>query len=145
MYEFFLNQKGLHATDEASLRLFVEAVFCRVRSGCQWRLLHSDYGDWRAIHKQFLLWCKNNIWEKLLHAVQKNPDLEAIMVDATIVRAHACAAGYGKDSQAKEALGRSRGGFTTKIHAAVDSLGNILRFFLTPGQRNEITQAEDLN
>lgn len=43
-----------------------------------------------------------------------------------------------------EALGRSRGGFSTKLHAAVDALGNPLRFLLTPGQRSEITQAEGL-
>ena len=33
---------------------------------------------------------------------------------------------------------------TTKIHAAVDALGNPLRFILTPGQVNDITQAEAL-
>ena len=41
-----------------------------------------------------------------------------------------------------EALGRSRGGFSTKVHAACDALGNPRRFVLTPGQRAEITQAE---
>lgn len=43
-----------------------------------------------------------------------------------------------------EALGRSRGGFSTKLHAAVDALGNPLRFIVTAGQRAEITQAEAL-
>ena len=46
--------------------------------------------------------------------------------------------------QAAQALGRSRGGFSTKIHASVDALGNPLRFRLTGGQRHDITQAEDL-
>ena len=46
--------------------------------------------------------------------------------------------------QASQALGRSRGGFSTKIHASVDALGNPLRFRLTGGQRHDITQAEDL-
>ena len=67
------------------------------------------------------------------------------MIDATIVRAHPCAAGYGKNSQEREALGRSRGGFTTKIHATVDGLGNPLKFILTPGQRSDISQAEALS
>lgn len=66
------------------------------------------------------------------------------MIDSTIVRAHSCAAGYGKNSQEKEALGRSKGWFTTKIHAAVDALGNPLKFSLTAGQRHDITQAEFL-
>lgn len=76
--------------------------------------------------------------------MQKDPDLEWIMIDSTIVRAHACAAGYGKDTQATEGLGRSKGGFTTKIHTVVDALGNPLDFILSPGQRNDITQAEAL-
>lgn len=66
------------------------------------------------------------------------------IIDGTIVRAHACSAGYKKNSGGKEALGRSKGGFTTKIHALVDGLGNPLKFILTAGQRNDITQAEAL-
>ena len=45
----------------------------------------------------------------------------------------------------REALGRSKGGFTSKIHAKVDALGNPLRFILTPGQRHDITQAKSLS
>lgn len=66
------------------------------------------------------------------------------MIDATIVRAHACSAGYGKESQPQQALGRSKGGFSTKIHALVDALGNPLKFIFSAGQRHEISQAEAL-
>jgi transposase len=45
-----------------------------------------------------------------------------------------------KRGQSQQALGRSRGGFTTKIHVVVDGLGNPLRFLLTGGQRHDITQ-----
>jgi transposase len=47
----------------------------------------------------------------------------------------------GQDAQA---LGRSRGGFSTKIHAKVDSLDNPLRFLLTGGERHESTQGKAL-
>ncbi|HYQ91362.1 MAG TPA: transposase [Candidatus Competibacteraceae bacterium] len=43
-----------------------------------------------------------------------------------------------------EALGRSRGGFSTKIHALTDALGNPVDFVLTGGQAADITQAEAL-
>ncbi|ETO91716.1 MAG: hypothetical protein P857_888 [Candidatus Xenolissoclinum pacificiensis L6] len=49
------------------------------------------------------------------------------MIDSTIVREHACATGYGKK---KEGLGRSKGGFTSKIHALVDALENPLKFII---------------
>ncbi len=76
------------------------------------------------------------------HVTDEDP--ESVIIDATIIRAHACSAGYGKDSQDQQALGRSKGGFTTKIHALVDALGNSLKFILTPGQRNDITQGNTL-
>src|ERR1051325_5038251 len=47
-------------------------------------------------------------------------------------------------SQAEQALGRSRGGFSTKIHVCVDGLGNPLRLTLTAGQRHDILKAHDL-
>ena len=46
--------------------------------------------------------------------------------------------------QAQQALGRSRGGFTTKIHITVDALGNPLRLSLTPGQRSDVTKAFEM-
>ncbi len=49
-----------------------------------------------------------------------------------------------KGGQAEQALGRSRGGFSTKLHVSVDGLGNPLRFIITAGQRHDITQAEAL-
>jgi transposase len=49
-----------------------------------------------------------------------------------------------KKHQESEGLGRSKGGFSTKIHAVCDALGNPLRFIITPGQRNDCTQALEL-
>ena len=46
--------------------------------------------------------------------------------------------------QEQQALGRSRGGFSTKIHIAVDALGNPLRLLLTAGQRHDSPQAPAL-
>jgi transposase len=44
----------------------------------------------------------------------------------------------------EQSLGRSRGGHSTKIHLATDALGNAVRFILTGGERNDITEAERL-
>ena len=46
--------------------------------------------------------------------------------------------------QAQQALGRSRGGFSTKIHVSVDALGNPLCFTLTGGQQHDSTQSASL-
>jgi transposase len=43
-----------------------------------------------------------------------------------------------------QAIGRSRGGLTTKIVALVDALGNLARFVLLPGQRHDSIGVEPL-
>src|SRR6202522_2584805 len=68
------------------------------------------------------------------------------MIDSTIVRAHQHAAGARRQKGGADAqgLGRSRGGLSTKIHAASDALGNPVRLIGSPGQRNDIALAHDL-
>ena len=65
------------------------------------------------------------------------------MMDGSVIRAHQHAAG-AQGGQDKQALGRSKGGFSTKIHAKVDSFGLPLAFILTPGQDSEIKTAKEL-
>ena len=72
------------------------------------------------------------------------PDNENAIIDATIVRAHQLSAGGLKKRGLDQAIGRSRGGLTTKIRVIVDALGNPLRLMLTGGQVHDITQAEAL-
>ena len=49
-----------------------------------------------------------------------------------------------KKSGQNEAIGRSKGGLSTKIHALVDALGNPLAFMLTPGQAHDLEGADAL-
>lgn len=44
----------------------------------------------------------------------------------------------------EQGLGRSKGGFSSKLHAACDALGNPVRFFVTSGQRSDYIKALDL-
>ncbi len=65
------------------------------------------------------------------------------MVDGTIVRAHQHA-NCARHEQDAQALGRSRGGLSTKLHWLCDSLGYPLAVIATAGQRGEATQADGL-
>lgn len=49
-----------------------------------------------------------------------------------------------KNGAKAQALGRSRGGFSTKVHALTDALGYPIKFILTGGQESDIGQAENL-
>jgi transposase len=76
----------------------------------------------------------------VFHTLAAKADTEWLRLDSTIVRAHQPAAG-AKGGQPKEALGRSRGGFSTPIPAVCDALGHALRFLLTGGQAADCPQA----
>ena len=139
---FFEKVNGIYIGKEGKLKTFLEAIYWITRTGSQWREVPEKYGNWNSIFTRFNDWSKKNIWGKLMEFCINDPDLEYLSIDATIVRAHACAAGYGK--QEEQGLGRSKGGFSTKIHAKVDALGNPLKFLITPGQRSDFTQASEL-
>lgn len=94
--------------------------------------------------KRFNRWRQRGVWADLLAPVTSAPELQHLLIDSTVGRAHGGAAGAAQSSPAREALGRSRGGCSTKIHAVTDALGNPLGFVLTGGQASDIGQAEQL-
>ena len=79
-------------------RLFLDAVLWIARTGAGWRDLPARFGKWDTVHKRFARWCRSGVWERLLTILGPDPDLEAVLLDSTIVRAHPHAAG-GKGGQ----------------------------------------------
>jgi transposase len=144
IWPFLIAHRQVYVGNAPACRDFLEAVLWVLRSGAQWRLLPKERGAWNSAFKRFSRWRKRGIWADLLAHVANDPDLQQLLIDSTVVRAHPCAAGAEDSSAEQEALGRSRGGFSTKIHAVTDALGNPLALVLTGGQAADIGQAERL-
>lgn len=142
---FYLKSRpNICCKNQEKTRLFLEGVYFIMRTGAQWSEIPACYGRYKTVHKRFLSWAKKDLWNDILSFFAQECDVESVMIDGSIIRAHACASDYKKNSQEEQALGRSKGGFTTKIHALVDALGLPLKFVLTPGQASEIKQAPEL-
>ena len=144
IYPILAAHPQVRVASAEACRGFLMAVLWILRSGAQWRLLPAEFGHWNSVFKRFSRWCQHGVWQALHTGCAQLPDLQHILIDATVIRAHPCAAGAAESSAEAEALGRSRGGFGTKIHAITDGLGNPLDFVLTGGQAHDATQGAAL-
>ncbi len=131
-------------------RIVINGILWIARTGAPWRDLPESYGVWSTVASRFYRWRKAGIWQRILEALQQRDDAagridwQVHFVDGTIVRAHQHAAGAKGSNPTQEALGRSRGGFSTKVHLRAEGGGKPMTFVLTPGQRHESTVFEQL-
>jgi transposase len=87
---------GVTARDN---RLFIDAVLWIAKTGAPWRDLPERFGNWNSVWRRFDRWARKGVWQRLFERLQ-DPDLEWLLLDSTIVRAHACAAGAKKKATA---------------------------------------------
>lgn len=127
--ELLPGREGMVGVTAKDNRLFVEAVLYRYRTGIPWRDLPERFGDFRVVHTRFSRWSKTGVWQQVFEALAADADNEYALIDATIVRAHQHSAGAEQSTPEQEAIGRSKGGLSTKIHAVTDALGNPTHFF----------------
>jgi transposase len=80
----------------ADNRLFLDAVVWIGRTGAPWRDLPERFGRWNSVWRRFDRWSKKGTWQRVFAALQ-DPDLEWLILDSTVIRAHPCAAGAKKN------------------------------------------------
>ncbi len=142
----------------------VNGILWHLHTGAPWRDVPAQYGPWQTVYDRFNWWRKDGTWARILTTLLDELDdagrisRELWCIDASVIRAsraaagarkqpaQPCALGGNKGTQLKEpedyALGRSRGGFGTKVHLICDRHGIVLAVFVTPGQQHESTAFE---
>ena len=102
--QFLRTCPGVYVGQEPDCRRFVAGVLWIARTGAQWRALPEHYGKWNTVYRRFLRWCERRIWERMHEAFADDPDLEHLLLDSTIIRAHPCAAGAPRKRGAKQPM-----------------------------------------
>jgi transposase len=94
---------GVTAADN---RLFINAVYWIAKTGAPWRDLPPRFGRWNSAFQRFNRWAKKGVWQRIAEALSDDADLEWVMIDSTVVRAHQHAAGQkgGKKTNAWDAV-----------------------------------------
>ncbi|MGW9455254.1 IS5 family transposase [Streptomyces sp. R527F] len=141
-------------------RQLIDGIRFRVRTGVPWRDVPVEYGPWSRIYDLFRRCQRNGTWPRILTRLQSLADAKGeivwdLSVDSTVCRAHQHAAGARKQGDLQKEppggifaeprdheLGRSRGGFTTKLHLAVEQGQKPMSIVVTSGQRGDSPQLE---
>ncbi len=122
-------------------RKFLEAVHYFTVHSITWRALPNEFRKWNSVWKRFWRLSRSGVFEaffQMLAGCSQTAHMVQFF-DSTTARAHVSAAG-AKGGQKHQSFGRSRGGFSTKIHLKTDLDGNPLDFHLTGGEASDSTQ-----
>ncbi|MFY1661218.1 IS5 family transposase [Micromonospora sp. WMMD1274] len=139
-------------------RQLIDGIRWRIRIGSPWRDVPAEYGPWQTVYGLFRRWQRDGTWDRILAASQAIGDAQGriawtVSVDSMTSRAHQHAAGARRDGHlqkeppggvhdepADHALGRSRGGLTTKTHLACEQGQKVLSMVVTAGHRGDSPQ-----
>ena len=87
-----------------------------LKSGARWVDAPTVYGPRKTLYNRYVRWAAKGVWVNLFHSLARAGGPSAqLLIDSSAVKAHRSASG-GK-GELNQAIGRSRGGRTTKIHA----------------------------
>ena len=127
------------------LREVLNALRWLVKTGGQWRMMPHDFPPWAAVYQQARRWVAAGCFEAMTHDLR-----EAARVAAGRAASPTAAILDGRTLQSTPESG-GRGGYDgakrrkgSKVHAAVDALGNLLALTVTAADAQERSQVADL-
>jgi transposase len=110
----------------------ISGILHMLKTGGRWRDVPPEYGPPTTIYNRFNRWSRRGLWQRLFERIAGAGEFPSeLSLDITHVKAHRSAAG-GKGGEWSQAVGRSRGGRTSKVHCLADHRGRPVAFALTP-------------
>ena len=120
------------------------AILWVLSSGAPWRDLPPHFGTWNSIYHKFRQWCAQNLFENILKVLVTDTEKYLLVqIDSTFCKVHQHAAGARK-ILGEQAIGVSRGGKNTKIHALVTENFQLIGLLLSGGHIHDSECAVEL-
>lgn len=123
--------------------LMLDNVLWVLRSGAAWRDMPERFGSWSTVYQRFWTWRNQGMFDQMLRRLHLKLNDQGLLSLAGLDDRFDRCIRYpnllrrreqrGPEEPADHALGRSRGGLTTKIHRLCDAQGVPLRFLLSSG------------
>ena len=125
-------------------RKFLEAIHYFTVHSITWRALPEEFGNWNSVWKRFWRLSRSGVFEAFFQMLAEFSETAHLIqfFDSTTARAHVSAAG-AKGGTREQAFGRSRGGFTCKVHCLSDARGIPLVSHLTPGEAADSSRRDN--
>ena len=120
------------------------AILFVLHEGCTWRGIDRPDAKWNSVYQYYRRWCRDGTWKLVLDQVMGTAKVPATVYgDSSFIKVHRSGlnAAGGRDLQA---VGLTKGGWNTKLHAVVDRQGRPLALQLTAGHVADVSQAEEL-
>jgi transposase len=122
----------------------LHAILFVLSEGCTWRGIDQPDIAWNTVYQYYRRWCRDGVWAQVWEQVAPvRKPTPGVYGDSTFIKVHRSGlnAAGGRDSQA---IGKTKGGWNTKLHAAVDGHGTPVALILTGGEVADVSQAEEL-
>jgi transposase len=148
-WEFLLPYLTLMHADAPQrshdLREVFNAIRYVVKTGCQWRMLPHDLPDWTVAYQQARRWVQAGVFEQIAHDLRicarllddRNEQPSAAILDGRTLQSTPESGARGGYDGAKKKKG-------SKVHVAVDTLGNLLALKVTAANEQERQQVAEL-
>ncbi|MBC8164792.1 MAG: IS5 family transposase [Bryobacteraceae bacterium] len=118
----------------------LNAILFVAEQGCKWRGLPKRFGRWHTIYTRMNRWAKNGVLDRVFEKLQLEQivriKIEAFSLDSTSVKVHPDGTGAPKKN-GPQAIGKSRGGWNTKIHMVAADARTAIVFALSPGHDHD--------
>ena len=116
-----------------------------LQNGGRWKDMPARYGKYKTDYNMFRRYSLNGFWERILEVlVSRKAERRVSMIDASFAGAHRTSASLAVGVGSERAIGKSRGGWTTKIQTYADAMGRPVAFHLTGGNVSDYVGYEML-